>query len=392
MNHQELRQALDQEVDEGRVTARASADGFYTIYNYSASVQYDRSWNRINRMARGIIFDNESGEIVARPFPKFHNLGEYPEEDVRVMGLGKPEAAAKLDGSLGILFYDRHNDQVRVSTRGSLDSEQARWATEWLHRPENKDKAEELLELISSGYTPLVEIVYPDNRIVVDYGDKESLMMIGLVRNSDGHVMSPSKSRYEAERIGLEYPEDYSHLEFEELLAMKSQIGANDEGWVLSWEDPDSEFGRSMLKVKGDEYLKVHKLRHQLTPKAMVDLLASGDDVLEMIKDLPDEFHKEAQALMDVVLGVKDEVETEVNDLIAQAPEFESRKDAALWAQRNLPKEIMSIFFNQINGQPERSEEKVWKIVRDRIKEIERRNESVLRQYIRVLVEESIYE
>lgn len=55
----------------------------------------------IAKELRGIVFDKETGEVVARPFPKFFNLGEeactVTEDDVVT-------ANEKIDGSLISLF------------------------------------------------------------------------------------------------------------------------------------------------------------------------------------------------------------------------------------------------------------------------------------------------
>ena len=68
-------------------------------------------------MCRGLITDNE-GNIVARTWGKFFNLEEKkhtPTDDFDVY--------AKLDGSLGILFY--YQNQWVMATRGSFTSDQA---------------------------------------------------------------------------------------------------------------------------------------------------------------------------------------------------------------------------------------------------------------------------
>jgi RNA ligase len=81
----------------------------------------------------------------------------------------------KMDGSLGILYPTSQG--MAVATRGSFTSEQALKATEILHE-KYPEWAQITYDWFRSNfdanwyevnYTDLVEIVYPENRIVVDY-------------------------------------------------------------------------------------------------------------------------------------------------------------------------------------------------------------------------------
>jgi RNA ligase len=107
---------------------------------------------------------------VARPFPKFFNYGEQPDEDTR--RLGQPfTLSEKVDGSLGIHY--RWNGTDGIATRGSFHSPQAQWATAAL--------ADSPPVRFDYGRTHLFEIVYPENRIVVDYGDRAELVYLATL-------------------------------------------------------------------------------------------------------------------------------------------------------------------------------------------------------------------
>ena len=58
------------------------------IYNYSPKAQYERVWNEVTMMCRGLILDADYN-IVARPFKKFFNLGEMENQ-----GMETPFCAA----------------------------------------------------------------------------------------------------------------------------------------------------------------------------------------------------------------------------------------------------------------------------------------------------------
>ena len=45
------------------------------IYNYTRAAVHENKWDAVTSKCRGIIVNRDTGEIVARPFEKFHNYG-----------------------------------------------------------------------------------------------------------------------------------------------------------------------------------------------------------------------------------------------------------------------------------------------------------------------------
>ena len=138
-----------------------------TIYNYSKFCQFKKEWNEITLQCRGLILD-DNYNVVAKPFPKFFNLEEeksIPNEPYTIY--------EKIDGSLGILFYYQG---WHIATRGSFISEQSQRAEQILNQ-----KYSHLLRSLNHHWTYLFEIIYPENRIVLDYGDKEDLILLGIM-------------------------------------------------------------------------------------------------------------------------------------------------------------------------------------------------------------------
>ena len=52
-------------------------DANVRIFNYSQSCQFGKEWDDVTRQCRGLILNVKTGEILARPFPKFFNHGEH---------------------------------------------------------------------------------------------------------------------------------------------------------------------------------------------------------------------------------------------------------------------------------------------------------------------------
>src|SRR5690606_552618 len=120
------------------------------VFSYNVMAQYGENWNFFERVSRGLIINWKTYEIVARPFDKFFNWGEGERTSTAPL----VSLTEKLDGSLGILY--RLNGQYKIATRGSLESEQATWATAFINSHYS-------LENLPHEITLLFEIIYPEN-------------------------------------------------------------------------------------------------------------------------------------------------------------------------------------------------------------------------------------
>lgn len=234
-----------------------------TIWNYSEKVQFENLWDEVTLMCRGLVTDNE-GNMVAIPFQKFFNI-----EENRFTPTENFEVYEKMDGSLGIVFW--YQGQWIVATRGSFTSDQAIKATEILNKY-NKD-------IMFRHLTFCFEIIYPENRIVLDYGDDEKLVLLGTFDKDGKEVDIDMWSQY-----GFDVVKKYDGIkDFKEL---KSMIKDDQEGFVVRFTNGDR------IKVKGVEYLRLHKIMTNMSTTAVWECLKNGDDIETILKDVPDEFYK----------------------------------------------------------------------------------------------------
>jgi len=148
------------------------------IWNYTPVCQFDNIWDEYTTVCRGLI-TNQHGEILYRPFPKFFNLGQREETMLANLPAEIPQFREKLDGSLGIIY--ELDGLVHVATRGSFVSEQAQWATKWIQL-QMRIKPESFLPR----HTYLGEIIYPGNRIVVDYKGLSELVLLAVIDTETG--------------------------------------------------------------------------------------------------------------------------------------------------------------------------------------------------------------
>ncbi len=277
--------ALDEAVKAGQVTARRHPSLPYVIFNYSAEVQYTNRWDDVTLNCRGLILDDD-GNIVARPWKKFFNLGQV---DLPIQFDDPVEVMDKADGSLGIL-YPNGDGTYAIATRGSFASEQALHASE-VYRVDYGNLTP------MPGYTMLFEIIYPSNRIVLNYGDMDDLMLLGAVENDTGYYISPNQARYmfikdEVVQSDWRGPvvEVMSHKTLSD--AIGDSARPNAEGFVIRSHN-------FMVKLKQADYLELHRLVTNASPKTVWEQLKQGKSKSEIVSAFPDEFHDYVGGMID---------------------------------------------------------------------------------------------
>ncbi len=269
-------------VASGHVAVRRHPTLPLTLYNYKPQAQYEyrtpEDWPEPVRAARGLVL-SDTGEVVARPWPKFFNLSQYAAGAFA----GQPfEAFEKYDGSLFIVA--RYGSETVTATRGSFVSEQAVRGGELL--PEWQRKA------LRAGYTYLFEVIYPANRIVVNYEGAERLVLLGCVHTATGDELSYVELSREADAFGWPCAERHGYwLDFDGgSVAQVLPERPNAEGYVLRFQSG------ARAKVKHAEYLRLHRLVTGVSERTVWEWLAEGRDLGSMLEAVPDEFYEWVRA------------------------------------------------------------------------------------------------
>lgn len=248
------------------------------LLNYKPECAFKSSseWNIYERVSRGLIIAH--GEVIGFPFPKFFNFGD----EIKSLDFNHiRNITEKEDGSLGIVF--KHHGKDFVTTHGSLDSDQGKWATEHFRKTRS-------LEVFpgSTGErtTLLTEIIYPENRIVKDYGDFEGFKDLCIYRHNQ-HALTISE-----ETLG-------THAQFtslNELLDFCATADYNTEGVVVQLKCG------ARVKFKTDEYLAVHRIRFAISEKNVHKIMCDSPETLETWKaTLPNEFFDEVDKIQEEV-------------------------------------------------------------------------------------------
>ena len=256
---------LDEYIDSCLIDRNFHDEFPLAIMCYGRKAVYDNVWDSVTTKCRGLIYNTETFEIVARPFEKFFNYGQAILSDtVNLLPPGEPEIYEKMDGFLCILY--NYNGKDYIASKSSFNSVHAKWATKWYqkHRPNWRWRP---------GFTPVFEGLTPNLRIVVDYGKREGLTLLALIDNETGEEVDYDDLCQYASLNSLSIPEKYSFT-MEKALKEANTNKQNFEGFVLVWcRQGQTPF---RLKVKLLEYLKIHRIVTQTSPKRILEALENS--------------------------------------------------------------------------------------------------------------------
>jgi RNA ligase len=327
------------------------------VLNYTPAATYDPNlvWNTEMNLSRGLVYCLDGMEVVARAFSKFWNLGDtrHPETLMENLPNEIPLFLEKLDGSLGVMFsWDGLN---HVATRGSFHSEQAEWATNWLRRFHPR------LQLPKT-HTLLSEIIYKENKIVVDY-DFEGLVVLGAVNMETGKESPRADLKPYCVTMGLPLVKEYK-TSLEKTLREDEN---NREGYVLHYPSTGLK-----VKVKFETYKTLHSLLTQMNPRSIWELLrdGQGDTINGWLADpiMPETFKKWVsdtanglnKQFSDIHMKVLDIFESKPN-LDPFMPYKESRKAMAAYFTKEEFRQYSGLLFACLDSKS--INHMIWKMI-----------------------------
>lgn len=321
---------LKEMIEKGYVNVQKHPTHELFIYNYSPLAQYERVWNEVTLACRGLILDGQF-DVVARPFQKFFNLGEIENQQLPNESF---EVFEKLDGSLGILYWA--DNQPFIATRGSFMGEQAVRATSIL-----RSKYASVLRGVNRDWTYLFEIIYPENRIVVNYGDMEDIVLTAIIDTASGvdvplHDMGfPVVKRYDG---------------IQDIRLLKQMEEDNREGFVIKYANG------FRLKVKFEEYLRIHRIVTQVSSINIWEYLAVNMPFDEILDRVPDEFYNWVKVTVE---NLKNQYEAIENQSLKDFKKLDTRKETAAYF---FTCAYPSVLFKMLDERP--YQEVIWKMIR----------------------------
>lgn len=354
---------LEQRVKSGLI--KKFTDGEYTGWCYTQKCQWEKKWDEHTKIARGIITLND-GTVISRPFSKFFNLGEPEAEPIT--WADKITITEKIDGSLIICSF--HNGKMILNSKGSFNSEHADFARKWISENISKwsDAECERSKNGNNRWTYLFEAIFPEteNPKVINYGDRADLTLLAVINVSDETEWSYDNLKHIGKNIGVNVVKKYDFDDIN-LILQKCKNGSiiDGEGIVLHFTPSGKR-----VKVKSDEYIRLHRLISHTSRKHILDVLIKGDDIESIYGALPDELFDDVKT---TVKELKSEYETiraeaqRVSDIVKTLP---TRKEQALYlVSRPELSDIKSVVFEILDGR--NGDKSIWSIIRKNIKEPE---------------------
>lgn len=337
---------------EGRSEFVVAVKDGYTVINYNVMfedtfppvIEWDNPLNKlafgsgkhpaIRRECRGIIFDNETGDILRRPFHKFFNVNERPEtQDVPLYE--DHAILEKLDGSMIAPFFNK-GVLVFGTKMGATDV--AKPVEEFVNNnPQYIDFSREIIE---RGYTPIFEWCSRKQRIVLDYPE-DQLILTAVRHMETGLYVEYSWLK--------SWSEDF-HIPAVKVFPSQKNMGSfieytrdlkDTEGFVVRFDNGH------MVKLKCDWYVQIHKAKERiLQDRHIVELILDQklDDVKahlpiedrDRLSQFESDFNAERVSIAVDIVGIlecirRENVDRKTFALTSKIPSFDRAAVFSCW-------------------------------------------------------------
>ena len=333
---------LNSYIENKLIMANKHPDYDIWILNYSVKVQGGKLWDEYTSSCRGLIIDAD-GNILARPFRKFKNLEEHDPSEIDMTQ--DYDIFEKMDGSLIIVFYYEPKMKWIIASRGSFISEQALEAQKILTDFSYLDKE----------YTYLFEIIYPENRIVIDYGNRRELVLLTRIETKTGIEMYYEDLLAKYSKY-FTVVKKYKIKNINNLNELKQLEENNKEGFVVRF------FNGMRVKVKFAEYVRLHGILTNVSNLIVWEHLKNNYNFDALLNRVPDEFYSWLNKTINVLQQEFNNIERQalkefiriyyVNGIVI-------RKD---FANEAIKTEYQSILFKIYDKRP--YDQIIWKLVR----------------------------
>lgn len=310
----------------------------------------------------------EGLKIIAACFPKFYNLGEKLENDQKFYQLIQEPGTVinfpeKIDGTNIRFYVHPETGKIKAATRGMIDGgkdpdEEGFGEAANIHFGQESLKiAQEHFPQVLDGdllkkYTPIFELIHPQNRIVTDYGERRDLVLLAVFDKQNGCRELTRKELVEfSEKYGLHLVGTLrvGSSNWDEALKELQQQweGTDKEGTVVTAEKNGEIVFR--IKVKSKEYLELMRAMKFCTLNRTLELIAElqtatwedlKSKIHERFPNLSEEAMMGYEAHYQTIKNYNAEMARQADSIIAsykefifQNPQVASQKDFALAIQ-----------------------------------------------------------
>lgn len=191
------------------------------------------------------------------------------------------------------------------------------------------------------------------NRIVVDYGDYEGLILLATF-DTTGKEHDVEMWR----QYGFEVVKKYDGLK--DISVLKSLIENNREGFVVKFSNGDR------VKIKGEEYIRLHRLMTCLSTTSVWEVLSRGGTIADVLVNVPDEFYELIHTYEKSLIKEYEKVLSQARlDYMSAVFNTTSRKEFAAFVKDKQHKKIL---FNLYDNKSVKKE--VWDIIKPKYRKL----------------------
>ena len=334
---------LTQHINDGLISANKHQVHDIWILNYTPKTQSGGIWNDYTMACRGMIVDAD-GKILARPFQKFKNFEEHESSEI---DMSLPYVIyEKMDGSLIIVFYYEEIMQWVVASRGSFISEQSVEAKKMLGTKTVK---------LNTNCTYLFEVIYPENRICVNYGDRRELVLLSNIITATGEEL-PHET---LERLYSKFFTIVKLVEvnnIKDLNELKELDKDNEEGYVIRFANG------FRVKVKFAEYVRLHGILTNVSNITVWEHMKNNYVFDELLDRVPDEFYNWLKKTANKIQADFNEIERLAIKEFIRIYHINEIIDRPLFAEQAKLTKYCSILFKVYDRRP--YDDIIWKQVR----------------------------
>ena len=263
------------------------------------------AWGGVLRYCRGIVLHRYSGDVVINPYSKFFNIDEREECSAeRVSERAKKgrivEFAEKLDGSM--ISGRWYNGKLVLASSNNVDRG-------------TSIQLDEAYKIISPNIirgmqkyhnlTFIFELISPMDPHIVKYNGIRKLVLIGIKSTNSEYTFTYKRVSEIGRELQIPFVKSYNYA-LDYVLSLRGEKKAYEaEGFV-------GNFDGYRVKIKYDDYLKLHRVAASLTPNKIVKAIAD-----EELKDIL----LACNGQEDFVCEIADKVSRYVNQLDREVKE-----------------------------------------------------------------------
>ena len=268
---------------------------------------------------------------MALAFPKFFNINEHESTKIENLPDEQFYSMEKMDGSLGIVYY--YDYGWRVNTRGSFNGEQAQEATKMLQMYNTEE--------MNPDWTYLVEIIYPENKIIVPYGNEKKLVLLAARNKFNGEYADKECLSVDSCDSGIPLAKTFNYT-IDEMMNLKTTESWKNEGWVVVYESG------LRVKIKTDDYMRLARFKANLSKLTIWEAMKNGT-YQEMRQSAPEEFYDEMDEIFFVLEVFYDNLKSKCDYYRDMIDWTLDRKQVALQIQ-NMQEWCRPILFSNLTG------------------------------------------